>query len=105
METQKRKLETLSPSIPDYIVQPRNYQLNFPEKTYYNIKFGEFISDRNISIQEGKNELKILTNSEGKCWAIVDYISTEKKSYPENKQYEYIFRSMPTHFQIRFFQF
>jgi hypothetical protein len=90
MNSLKKRVVTEKQDIPDYTVQPRNYNLNFKDGIYYQIKLGEFVSDRNVKIREGKDELTVLTNDQGECWMISDCISSERKVGPEDKQYELI---------------
>jgi len=94
MNSFKKKANTEKQDIPDYTVQPRNYNLNFKDGIYYQIKLGEFVSDRNVKIHEGKDELTLLTNNQGECWMISDCISSDRKVGPENKQYELIAKKL-----------
>jgi len=86
----RKKVESVKQDIPDYTIQPRNYKLNFKDGIYYQIKLGEFVSDHNVKIREGEDELTVSTNNQGACWMLTDCISSESKVGPEDKQYELI---------------
>lgn len=90
MNSLRSKVTTQLEGIPSYMVQPRNYELNFSDKIYYNIQLGDFVSDHDVLVKDGKNKLYILTNNNGECRAIADYISSERKGRPEQKYYELI---------------
>lgn len=94
MGSLKKRIIPQITGLSEHIIQPRNYEINIKEKSYYNIKLGDFISDHDLSIRDGDNKLNIKTNSKGQCWAIVDYTRVGRHSSPNNDQYQIIAKKL-----------